>query len=114
MLKYTRHDAEVPMDALSRIDPDLLYQIDPDMIDEGTTLTVTFDYVPGTSFDHDDPGSGEEIWIVTPNHLPIEVDDAITEWLDANWERPEDDLDLDFDRSRRLDDALDLRNDNWE
>ncbi len=116
MVTYMRYDVEVPINALSRIDPDLLDQLDPYAIDEETSLLVTFDYIPSTQSDHHDPGSSEEIWIVTPNHLPIEIDDAITEWLYANWERPDedDDLDPDFDRSRRLNDAMPPRDDSWE
>ncbi len=111
-MAYTRHDAEVPMDALSRLNPDLLDQIDPDAIDEGTTLAVMFDYAPGTAPsgltgppENYDPGSPEEFYVVHPKHLPGDVDDAISEWLDANWERPDDGPDPDFERSRRLDDA---------
>lgn len=65
---------------------------------DGTMVDVVFDWSPGREPrgmsgppENYDPGEGEEFNIVSPPGLSAEHEEAVIEWLDANWERPVED-----------------------
>jgi hypothetical protein len=76
-------------------------------------VTVTFEFRAGTPPsglsgppENYDPGSGDEFYVVNPAGLWVGAEDRIIEWLDANWERPDDQPDWDAIRDQRRDDEL--------
>ena len=104
----SRHTETVPLSAFAGLGE---HEIDLTGHDDG--LPVTFDWSPGHEPsgmsgppEHYDPGSPDEFVIVEPADMSLNADCAITEWLDSNWERPDDGPDPDDWRDRMIDDRL--------
>ncbi len=117
-MPYTHHETDVPIGGFGHIDPDLLARIPVDAMPDEHTVTVTFDYRPGTPPsglsgppEGYDPGEGEEFYITGPIVLPAPVEAAIIDWLENNWDRPDDGPDPDYYRDMKLDDELGGRDD---
>lgn len=100
------YEAEVPASIALPSDPE---DQSPDY-----DVTVEFEWTPGTppsGFsgppENYDPGSGDEFYILSPTE---DADgarvEAIIEWLDENWERPDDEPDWDYLRDMWREDDL--------
>lgn len=80
----------------------------------GEDVAVEFEWRPGTPPsglsgppENYDPGEGDEFTIIAVE--PFVADshhDTLIEWLDDNWERPDDEPDPDDIRDQRRDDEL--------
>jgi hypothetical protein len=79
--------------------------------DDGSTMVdVVFSWTPGLSPGArtmsnpmgTDDGAPDEFAVVSPCGLSCDQDDAVVEWLDANWERP-----VDYDRDDEQDAPID-------
>ncbi len=71
--------------------------------DDGSgEIEISFDYAPGSPPsgmtgppEHYDPGSGEEFYVVDGGRrLTSAQNDAVVDWLEENWDRPDCEADL--------------------
>ena len=99
-MAYQRHEGTVPGYLLT----------DVDSSDHQPLVDITFDWAPGTEPsglsgppENYDPGEGDEFVIVTPEGLGEEIEEAIINWLDENWERPVEPDDPDWLRDEKVD-----------